>query len=135
MNKWDSVEYTSKEAWFEHAENIFGTSDYREWRWVCPACNRIQKMDEFEPFKDDGASPNSVYSECLGRYNGGRKGPYKCDWAAYGLFSGPDFVMHNGEKQPVFKFASPVNNNINIKQGDGSVFTSGTVHGNIKTNG
>ena len=77
------------------------------WQFECPSCKRIQNVTEFKQFEDMGANPNSVYQKCLGRFTGGKSGPHKCDWAAFGLFSGPDFVvMPDGTKTPVFEFAN-----------------------------
>lgn len=77
-------------------------------RFRCPACGRLNKVEEFEQFKAQGATPDTASQECIGRYTGGRGGPNKCDWAAFGLFRGPHFVvMEDGREVAVFPFDEP----------------------------
>jgi hypothetical protein len=80
-----------------HAEGCrrFG-EDMLTWRFACPACGHVQTINDFKPFKDRGATPDSVRKECLGRYldvrykafgeNPPRTPTSPCDYAAYGLF-------------------------------------------------
>jgi hypothetical protein len=82
--------YTNEE-WLATGEKLFG-KDKLKWKFQCPACRNVASAEDFRQFKDQGASPDSAYSECIGRYTGGRKGPNKCDWAAYGFFGGPVIV-------------------------------------------
>lgn len=65
----------------------------------------IGKVKDFERFKSKGASPDSAAGTCIGRWTGGRNGPYKCDWAAFGLFRGPGIVKIDNKEIPVFNFA------------------------------
>jgi hypothetical protein len=104
----DGVSYGSEFEWHKAGVAIFGTEDRSRWAFQCPMCGRKQVMDEFKEFKNRGAKPSSFSNECLGRYTGGKNGPHKCDWAAYGMFRGPSFVAvekdGKEEKIPVFDF-------------------------------
>lgn len=94
-----------KVDWLLEGERRFGP-DQMKWKFQCPACKAEHSVEEFRPFKDKGALASSAYQECIGRYTGGRSGPDKCDWASYGLFHGPCFVVaEDGKKIPVFAFA------------------------------
>lgn len=98
------MDYTEAE-WNAKGKKLFG-DNHTQWWFKCPSCNRVQCVEEFRQFKPKGANPNTAYQECMGRYTGGRKGPHKCDWAAFGLFQGPDMVTReDGTKIPVFEFA------------------------------
>lgn len=98
------AKYTEAE-WNAKGIKLFG-ENHLNWWFKCPSCKRVQSVEEFRQFKSKGADPNSAYKECIGRYTGGRAGPHKCDWAAYGLFCGPDFVLQkDGKEVPVFEFA------------------------------
>ncbi len=95
----------TKEEWESKGESLFGKNKL-EWKFQCPQCNNVVSAEDFRKFKDQGASPDSAYQECIGRYTGGRKGPNKCDWASYGLFRGPNLVIReDGKETPVFEFA------------------------------
>ena|SRR3990167_5076025 len=103
-NKEDVRRYTEKE-WREKGTTLFG-EDKKKWKFQCPACGNVRTAEDFRPFKDQGADASSVISNCLGRFTGGKNGPDKCDWAAYGLFAGPSFVkIEDGKEIPVFNFA------------------------------
>jgi len=97
-------DYATVQEWKDQGLKLFGSVDPFDWSWKCPACKRQQTMEEFREFKDQGADPNTAYSQCRGRFTGGRKGPDKCDWAAYGLFRGPVVVTDGDEKVFVFDF-------------------------------
>lgn len=100
------MKYTESE-WVKAGEKLYG-ADPMKWRFECPACHNVTSVEDFRIFKDKGATPDSAATECIGRYTGGLKGPNKCDWAAYGLFRGPDFVIFdNGEERACFSFAKP----------------------------
>lgn len=100
------VDYATVKEWKDRGLELFGSDDPYKWAWKCPACGRKQTIEEFRKFKDKGADPGAAYEECLGRYTGGRKGPDKCDWAAYGFFGGPIVVMEGDKKVRVFDFWS-----------------------------
>ena len=99
------MKLTQKE-WNEKGTKLFG-ENYKDWKFKCPSCERVTATHEFEQFKDKGATPNSAYQECIGRYTGGRSGPHKCDWCAYGFLRGPHVVVaeDDGTEIPVFPFA------------------------------
>lgn len=102
------MKYTQEE-WMKKGAELFG-NDYKKWKFRCPACKREQSIGDFEEFKSKGATPNTAYQECVGRYTGGRSGPDKCDWAAFGLLRGPDCVIaDDGREVWVFPFATPEN--------------------------
>jgi hypothetical protein len=90
--------------WRTLGERLFG-ADEAAWRFVCPHCRRVSSVAAARALPDEdkvrlrkGWDP---VSECVGRYIA-RLG---CDWAAYGLFSGPFFVERaSGSKTPVFGF-------------------------------
>lgn len=94
------MEYTEEE-WKAKGKKLFG-DDVFKWQFKCPNCGHVQTPEDFRKFKKDGANPNSAYQECSGRYSGSKDG--ECDWASFGLFSGPSFV---GET-PVFDFREEV---------------------------
>ena len=95
--------YTLDE-WLKEGIGLFGR-DRRKWQFVCPSCKRTQSVRSLEQYADQGATPEDVYRHCIGRFSGGLKGPHKCDWAAYGLSRGPDFVIdEDGDELPVFQF-------------------------------
>lgn len=96
--------YNSVEEWKAEGERIFGSDNPGTWMTECPACGRVQTQKEFKQYKDKGATPESFVQECLGRYTGGRKGPHKCDWAAYGLFRGPVLIKHKDGETAAFRF-------------------------------
>ena len=97
-------ETLTEAQWRNRGMGLFGPN-MLEWKFECPSCGRVQTPLDFKEFKDQGATPNDAYQRCRGRFTGGRKGPDKCDWAAFGLFLGPNFVIDSkGDKIPVFPF-------------------------------
>lgn len=105
------------DEWQAEGKRRFG-DDYKNWKFVCPACGRINTGSEFN---EVGAKPNDMYSTCIGRHNG--KGlkmdelkkdeipEYGCDWAAFGLLGtlgrGDTILREDGKKTDVFAFAKP----------------------------
>jgi len=77
------------DEWMARAEGLFGADEFK-WRFVCPCCGHVQKVEDFRPYKDRGATPASAYQECIGRYTGAKEmkpsGEGPCNYAAYGLF-------------------------------------------------
>jgi hypothetical protein len=82
-------------------------------KFVCPRCGNVATPSDFEAL---GVSPERAAQECIGRvrpakmaggeFDAGPDGG--CDWAAYGLFRGPNFVvLPDGSESPVFAFAEP----------------------------
>ena len=100
-------------------------SDPMRWAFKCPACKDIATGADFlKAAKERGIGDPGTYAsarlgqECIGRTLGAlstdQGKEYRgrgCDWAAYGLFSGPDFVeIPNGDgttrKVPTFEIAT-----------------------------
>lgn len=86
--------YQNAKEWRKEGERRFGKNP-EDWKFKCPACGRINTGQEF---RDAGAEPDSMYCECIGRYDESKG----CNWAAYGLF---DICTVEVEGQPVFEFA------------------------------
>jgi len=98
----------TKSEWEEKGKKLFG-EDKMKWEFKCPVCKKSQSVESFREFKDSGAKPDDAYQQCRGRFTGGKKGPDKCDWAAFGLFRGPDSVTHEGKEIFVFPFTETTN--------------------------
>ena len=104
------MKYTLIE-WREEGNRRFG-DDIEDWKFVCPACGRVNTGQEF---KDLGATPDDSYTTCIGRHNGKGVTPnksdpkYGCDWAAFGLFGtmgkGDIVVTDDGKETHIFAFA------------------------------
>jgi hypothetical protein len=113
---------TEKRRWTQQelcdeARRRFG-DDTKQWAFICPNCSDIACAADFIAI---GADPYLVGQECIGRSCGalakeatgtdGRKHAKRgCDWAAYGLFSGPWFITvpakDGGTKElPSFRLA------------------------------
>lgn len=86
------------------------------WAFQCPSCGDIATGGDFRAALDGAGLPDVYASarlgqECIGRTLGAlRRGvEYKgrgCDWCAYGLFRGPDFVvLPDGREAPSFPIA------------------------------
>lgn len=104
------------DEWMAAGTQRFG-EQMRHWKFVCPSCKDVASGQDFI---DEGVEPeraqNRIGQECIGRSLGALdksipKGEYKgrgCDWCAYGLFGGPDFVTFpDGKKIGIFPFAVP----------------------------
>jgi hypothetical protein len=102
------------EEWRTEATELFGP-DPVNWKFVCPACGRVNTGREF---KDFGADPNEMYQSCIGRVNGKMNPPTEevkaagegCNWAAFGLFGTLDkgriVIADDGDEVEVFDFAT-----------------------------
>lgn len=89
-------------------------NDPEMWAFRCPQCDDVAVAQDF---RDAGADTGRLGQECIGRHLGALSGAPTtdagksiakrgCDWAAYGLFSGPWFVvMPDGKKVPGFPLA------------------------------
>lgn len=96
----------SEADWRSLGESLFGKSMDR-WRFVCPTCGSTMSIEKARKLPEDqkerlrAGNGWSIEQECVGRYLTG----VGCDWAAYGLFHGPFFVVRpSGNKTPVFGF-------------------------------
>lgn len=103
--------------WQAEAMRLFG-SDERQWKFRCPICGNIQGPEDFAPFKDRGATPDTAAIECIGRFLPASERskafgdtppePGKpCDYAAFGLFRfGDKVTFEGGHTITVFPFAA-----------------------------
>lgn len=81
--------------WMTKGKALFG-EELRTWRFVCPVCGHVQTANDFQVYKNRGATPDSVFTECLGRYlkkrcravkNGYGEIIQPCNYASYGLLN------------------------------------------------
>jgi hypothetical protein len=105
-----------KKEWLAEGERLFGKDIIK---WKCPVCGHIATPEDFRPFEDAGANPNSATCECIGRYlpkeqRGGFSADHAnpkvkspCDYAGYGLFrlSPVEVVREDGSTIHSFDFA------------------------------
>lgn len=80
----------------------FGEDD-RAWAWECPSCGDIANGYDFAKALDGdwGKASTRVGRECIGRSLGALNKDQAyvgrgCDWAAYGLFAGPNVLIREG---------------------------------------
>lgn len=98
------------DEWMAEGKRRFGEV-FGKWKFVCPICANVAAVEDYKPYKDKGATPDSAALECIGRYQGagGFKPPAKgpCNYAAYGLFRIPGVVVEtpDGKKTIIFAFA------------------------------
>jgi hypothetical protein len=84
--------YASPEEW--QAEGLRRFGEFHKFRFVCPLCGHVQGVEDFKPFKDQGATPDSAFQVCIGRYTGAgetKRDPsgklsQPCNYAGSGLF-------------------------------------------------
>ena len=94
--------------WMQKGTELFG-SDLKNWRFVCPACKRVNTGFEF---MECGADPNDMFRHCIGRHNGHNQPPDSknnskgCNWTANGLFTLTTTIVitEEGKKIDVFDF-------------------------------
>ncbi|WKW87111.1 hypothetical protein SEA_NICOLE72_74 [Microbacterium phage Nicole72] len=96
---------TQSELW-EALTERFGP-DPQAFAFRCPSCGDVARSRDFaEAFKaagHEGYGSDRLGQDCIGRWVSGRG----CDWAAYGLFQGPEFViLASGKQVPSFPIAS-----------------------------
>lgn len=101
------------EDWMAKGKELFG-DDMLQWKFVCPGCGQVQTAEDFRPYKDKGASPESARIECIGRYTNGKSWAFRnhkdrtqpCDYAGYGFFNiCPVVVATEGGEIYSFAFA------------------------------
>lgn len=106
----DKILGVTREEWIAEGERLFG-DDMMKWRFVCPSCGNVQSVEEFAKYKDKGATPDSAYFNCIGRYDGHGdadmcSGKSPCNYTSGGLFCiSPVSVTHNGKTTHIFAFA------------------------------
>lgn len=99
------------DEWLAEGKRLYG-ENMLNWRFVCPSCGNIQTAEDFRPYKDRGATPDSARFNCIGRYDGhidvpiGSK-PGPCNYTTGGLFNiSPVKVIGNdGKEYSSFEFA------------------------------
>ena len=107
-------ETMTEAEWRALGKKLFGPALDR-WRFRCPTCGHVMSIAKAREMTDEqqkklrggGAGDQgwSIESECVGRY----LSDAGCNWCAYGLFSGPFFVVRpDGHKTPVFGFDAEV---------------------------
>lgn len=88
--------------------------DPKSWSFRCPRCGDIATSTDFKSAMEardlPGFGSDRLGQECIGRLLGAlsKEGvtPRGCDWAAYGLFRGPEFViLPDGREIPSFPVA------------------------------
>ncbi|AWN05580.1 hypothetical protein SEA_JEFE_88 [Microbacterium phage Jefe] len=88
----------------------------QDWAFICPQCGDIARSADFKAALEasgrDGYGSDHLGQICVGRLLGAldkSPDPYTgrgCDWAAFGLFSGPEFViLPDGRERPCFAIA------------------------------
>lgn len=103
------------DEWFAEGERRFG-KELMQWKFVCPICGNVAAINDYRPYKDQGADTDSATNQCIGRFVGT---PYKafgasakergkpCDYALFGLFKLPGVIvlMPDGKERLSFAFA------------------------------
>lgn len=91
--------------------------DPTTWAFICPRCGDIARSGDFKAAMDksgvEGFGSDRLGQECIGRLLGALskdgQASRGCDWAAYGLFSGPEYViLPNGKEVASFPIAPAV---------------------------
>jgi hypothetical protein len=88
-----------------------------DWAFQCPACKDVATAEEFseaiaaDPEREGQHASEHIGQVCIGRLLGALSKDTEyagrgCDWAAFGLFRGPEFVvMPDGREVPSFPIA------------------------------
>ena len=120
----DSTPVMTYEQWKAEGERRFGKNLF-QWKFKCPVCGHVASPEDFRPYKDQGATPESACVECIGRYDGTNRAAFAagdvekkgfkkggpCDYALYGLFRLPGVVVtgspyaKDGKPMMAFAFA------------------------------
>ena len=89
----DGIATLTHEEWEAAGIERYG-KERLDWKVICPLCEHVQSVEDFRQYKDKGATPNSPFTQCIGRFSldskpafGDKpiKGNGPCDYAAYGL--------------------------------------------------
>ena len=92
----------TRDEWKAKGTKLFGP-DMMKWRFVCPACGNITAVEDYRKYTSQGATPDSAYCNCIGRYDGhmnvsmGAGKP--CNYAGNGLFDLRPVRVMDGEKE------------------------------------
>lgn len=68
----ETIQVMELGEWLAEGERRFG-ADRLKWRFVCPSCGHIQAVEDFRPFKSKGATAETAYFNCIGRYSGAKR--------------------------------------------------------------
>ncbi len=102
----------TKEEYFAKGRELYG-DDFFKWKLRCPICGNIQTPEDFRQYKERGATTDSAFHNCIGRFSGGSKafGDQQpnppCDYTAYGLFTFCAYIAidEEGGEHRMFPFA------------------------------
>ena len=94
------------QEWLNVGTELYG-DDKKKWEFACPSCKLVMSFARYQ-HKSEWLTDWQPYSECVGRYLSDEG----CDWAAYGLFSGPREIINDDDthKSYVFYFAKEATN-------------------------
>lgn len=99
----------TEDQWNARGQELFGL-DHLKWRFKCPICGHVAAVEDFKPFADKGATPNSATNECIGRYTKGvdalsEKTAQPCNYAGYGLLRLSPVLVKRPDGSEVHCFA------------------------------
>ncbi|HMS55118.1 MAG TPA: VVA0879 family protein [Fimbriimonadaceae bacterium] len=104
------------DEWLAEGKRRFG-GDPGEWAFVCPICKGVQTVNDFRPFKDKGATPDTARFSCLGRFLPNTASAFfghpdnqsRCDYTLGGLIPLPGVIVtdYDGKELLCFAFAEP----------------------------
>lgn len=103
----------TKKEWFALGTDLYG-DDYFQWKFICPSCGHVQTPEDFRPYKNNGATPDTARFSCIGRYDGHMDvsifaSPGPCNYTSGGLFPlAPVEVVDDDKKHLVFAFKDMV---------------------------
>ena len=87
----DFMKRVSLKEWMDEGRSLFGP-DMLKWKFICPSCGNVQTPEDFRPFKNKGAQPDSARFNCIGRYDGHMEvdmcsGKSPCNYTSGGLLN------------------------------------------------
>lgn len=110
----DNTPQMTYAEWEEEGKRRFG-EDIFKWKFQCPICKNVATVEDYKPFKDQGATPDSATCQCIGRFTGAKRKAFgdpvtpgqPCDYALFGLFRLPGVIITfpDGHKKMSFAFA------------------------------
>lgn len=119
------TEYNSIEEFLKKGEEIFGTTDRKKWKFICPSCNKVTEVQEWIDYSSSKEEASSqIGFSCVGRLikkkqrdtsdisdpihklvigDMGAKDIYACNYTTGGLFNiSPVRVKFVDEKDESF---------------------------------
>lgn len=104
----DTTPVMAYEDWLKEGKRRFG-ENLEKWKFKCSICAHVATVEDYKPYKDKGATPNSAIQECIGRYQGATsfamKGQGPCNYALYGLFRFPGVIVKDDSGKDTMAFA------------------------------